>query len=153
MCGEFLKQAGYTDLYGLDGSKEMLEVARGKNLYKNSWVVLVGVDELPTDCLIQGDMAVASACLIKGHFPNTCFKQMLSCVKVGGRIAFSIRDIYLDSATDNSMNFKPTLDTLTNEGLIQLETHERYTKYKGLQFGSGHQEEGANIMIYKKLKE
>ncbi len=52
MCGEFLKQAGYTDLYGLDGSKEMLEVARGKNLYKNSWVVLVGVDELPTDCLI-----------------------------------------------------------------------------------------------------
>ncbi len=78
---------------------------------------------------------------------------MLSCVKVGGRIAFSIRDIYLDSATDNSMNFKPTLDTLTNEGLIELETHERYTKYKGLQFGSGHQEEGANIMIYKKLKE
>ena len=98
-------------------------------------------------------MAVASACMIKGHFPNTCYKQMLSCVKVGGYIAFTIRDIYLDSATDNGMDYKLTLEKLKSDGVIEMVSHERYIKYKGLQFGSGHQEEGANVMIFKKMRE
>ena len=78
---------------------------------------------------------------------------MLSCVKIGGFIAFTIRDIYLDAATDNGMNYKPTLDALIRECQIKLEVHERYVKYKGLQFGSGHQEEGANVFVYRKLKQ
>ena len=62
-------------------------------------------DTVPRDC----DLAVASAVMIKGHFPNTCFVEMLKTVKVGGYIAFTIRDIYLDEATDNGMNFKGAL--------------------------------------------
>ena len=74
MCGEYLIQAGFSDIYGIDGSKDMLEVARGKNIYKELRVQLVGVDELPVDCPKDCDLAVASACMIKGHFPNSCFK-------------------------------------------------------------------------------
>ncbi len=57
---------------------------------------------------------------------------MLSCVKVGGYIAFTIRDIYLDSETDNGMEYKPTLDKLKSDGIIEMVSHERYIKYRGL---------------------
>ena len=90
----------------------MLEVARSKKIYKELRILLVGVEELPSDCQKECDIAVASACMIKGHFPNTCFSQMLACVKVGGLIAFSIRDIYLDAQTDNGMAYKPTIEGL-----------------------------------------
>ena len=61
----------------------------------------MGSDPLPSDAPTDCDMAVASACMIKGHFPNTCYEEMLKTVKKGGFIAFTIRDIYLDAATDN----------------------------------------------------
>ena len=57
---------------------------------------------------------------------------MLSCVKVGGLIAFTIRDIYLDSGTDNGMDYKPTLDKLVSDGVIEMVSHDRYIKYRGL---------------------
>ena len=96
-------------------------------------------------------MAVASACMIKGHFPNTCFEEMLKTVKKGGFIAFTIRDIYLNSETDNGQAYNTALDLLVKEGKIAETYHSRYIKYKGLRFGSGHQEEGANIFVYRKL--
>ena len=130
----------------------MLKVAMDKGIYKQGWVVLVGVDVIPAECPTDFDLAVSSACMIKGHFPNTCFREILKTLKVGGRMAFTIRDIYLDHATDNGMNFKDALEELVERGEIKLEVHERYIKYKGLNFGSGHKEEGANILIYQKLK-
>ena len=51
--------------------------------------------------------------MIKGHFPNTCFNEMLSVVKPNGFIAFTIRNIYLAAETDNGQNYKPMLDKLS----------------------------------------
>lgn len=51
------------------------------------------------------DAVFSSACMIKGHMPNTCYEEMLKVVKPGGYILFTIRDIYLDSATDNGMDY------------------------------------------------
>ena len=116
LCGDYLHQAGYRNLYGLDGSKEMLEVAKSKNLYTDLKVLLVGIEEIQKETPRDFDLAVASACMIKGHFPNSCFKQMLSCVRIEGYIAFTIRDIYLDSATDNGMNYKSNIESLVNDG-------------------------------------
>ena len=76
---------------------------------------------------------------------------MLKSIKTGGYMAFTIRDIYIDAATDNGQAYKPTFDKLCEEGKMEQVHHCRYTKYKGLQFGSGHQEEGANIYMFRKL--
>ena len=63
---------------------------------------------------------------------------------------FSIRDIYVNPETDNGMNFAGKLAELVEQGLLIEITNVHYVKYKGLQFGSGHQEEGANVKIYQK---
>lgn len=49
---------------------------------------------------------VCSACMIVGHFPNTCYNEFLKVLKNNGLIFFTIRDIYLDEKTDNEMNYK-----------------------------------------------
>ena len=96
---------------------------------------------------------MCSACMIKGHFPNTCFDEFLKTLVPGGYFVFSIRDIYLDKATDNGMDFVGKLASLVEEKKIKFLKQIKYTKYKGLQFGSGHQEEPANIMIYQKSQD
>ncbi len=51
------------------------------------------------------DVVMCSACMIKGHFPNSCYEEFLKVLAPGGFFVFSIRDIYLDSETDNGMDF------------------------------------------------
>ena len=132
----------------------MLEIADSKGIYKWTWEVLVGVTKLPvgvqyTDFKGSGfDAVFSSACLIKGHLPNSCFEEMLQCLRPGGHMIFSIRDIYLNPETDNGMNFVGKLAELEQAGkIIHVETLH-FEKYKGLQFGSGYMQEGANVKIY-----
>ena len=110
LLGEELKKQGFTDVCGIDGSSDMLKIADSKGVYKQTWKVLVGLDQLPAEALYTGegtgfDIVVCSACMIKGHFPNSCYEEFLKVLTPGGFFVFSIRDIYLDSATDNGMDF------------------------------------------------
>ena len=113
--------------------------------------------ELPAELVYSADVAdsgydlvVSAACMIRGHFPNTCFGDMLKALRPGGHMAFTIRDIYLDPATDNGMNFPGALKKLEDDGLIEKVSCTQYVKYKGVQLGSGHKEEGANVMVFRK---
>ena len=94
------------------------------------------------------DAVFSSACMIKGHFPNTVFEEMLKCLRPGGHMVFSIRDIYLNPETDNGMNFVGKLAELEEQGKIRLVENVHFMKYEGLDFGSGYNEEGANVRIY-----
>mmetsp|Transcript_31549 Transcript_31549/g.41781 ORF Transcript_31549/g.41781 Transcript_31549/m.41781 type:complete len:84 (+) Transcript_31549:355-606(+) len=79
-----LKKAGYTNIYGIDSSAQMLEIADTKGVYRWTWEVLVGVNALPIGAKynesLEGsgfDAVFCSACLIKGHMPNSAFEEML----------------------------------------------------------------------------
>ena len=47
LMGIELKKRGFNNIYGLDGSQDMLNIAKEKGIYKESWKVLVGLDALP----------------------------------------------------------------------------------------------------------
>jgi SAM-dependent methyltransferase len=137
----------------------MLKVATDKGFYKNSWVHLVGGGPLPEDLVWKADAAdsgfdliVCSACMISGHFPNTCFAEMLKVLRPNAYMAFTIRDIYLNEETDKGMDFPVELAYLEKMRKIKKVHHTTYVKYKGVELGSGHREEGANVMIYQKLQ-
>ena len=157
LMGAELKKAGYTNVYGIDGSPDMLAIADTKGLYKWTWEVLVGTQKLPLGAVYtealdgSGFEAVfCSACMIKGHLPNSSFEEMLKVLRPGGYMIFSIRDIYMNPETDNGMGFSVKLTELEAEGkMIPIES-VHYTKYEGIQQGSGYMEEGANVKIYQK---
>ena len=54
--GAELKKVGFTNVYGLDGSPEMLTQADSKGVYKWTWEVLVGVTKLPLGALYREDL-------------------------------------------------------------------------------------------------
>ena len=117
--GVELKKVGYTNIYGIDGSPQMLEIADTKGCYKWTWEVLVGTHKLPlgavfTEVLPDSgfDAVFSSACMIKGHLPNSCFEEMLKVLRPGGHMIFSIRDIYMNPETDNGMGFSVKLTEL-----------------------------------------
>ena len=57
--------------------------------------------------------------MIKGHFTNACYEEFLKALRPGGYMAFTIRDIYLDKATDNGIDFVGKLQTLSDAGRIK----------------------------------
>jgi len=78
------------------------------------------------------DAVFCSGCLIKGHLPNSSFEEMLKCLKPGGHLIFSIRDIYRDPETDNGMGFVGKIAELEEQGkMLHVET-VHFKKYEGL---------------------
>ncbi len=118
ILGQILSDLGYSDIIGVDGSEEMLKVARArrdrlsdKPVYRDLYQHLIGVDDLVNLPQTKFDIAVCSACMIKGHFPNNCFDTFLYCLKQkDGEFIFSIREKYLDSKQDSGMNYHLALD-------------------------------------------
>ena len=78
------------------------------------------------------DVVVCSACMIKGHFTNACYEEFLKVLRPGGYMIFTIRDIYIDSKTDNGMDFAGKMKELMDSGkMIHVDT-VKFIKYKGL---------------------
>ena len=86
--GQILSDLGYSDIVGVDGSEAMLKVAKARRnsqsdraVYGELYQHLIGVDDLGSLPQTKFDVAVSSACMIKGHFPNNCFDTFLYCLK------------------------------------------------------------------------
>ena len=128
----------------------MLNVCSKKGIYKELTLCLIGSEEIK---ITQSDfdIVVCSACMIKGHLPNSCFEVFLSVLKQNSVMVFSIRDIYMNSETDSGMGYHLKLAELENSNVLKKLEHKKYTKYKGLAFGAGYQEESANIFVFEKI--
>ena len=51
------------------------------------------------------DAVFSSACMLPGHFPNTCFAEMLKVLRPGGHLLFTIRDDMMNNETDEGCDF------------------------------------------------
>lgn len=90
LVGEELKKLGYTDQDALDYSKEMLDEAQTKGVYKN----LMQAD-LSKPLQIEDNAYGAIVCcgtFTYGHVDASAFAELCRIVKPGGYICFSIRD-------------------------------------------------------------
>ena len=157
LMGQELNKAGYNVIYGLDGSGDMVAVAETKDVYKKLWEVLVGITPLPAEILYDPnqpgsgfDAIFSSACMIKGHFPNVVYEEMLKVLRPGGHIIFSIRDIYMSNETDSGQNYVGKLAELEAEKKIIPVASVPFIKYEGLDFGTGYHSEPAAVKIYQK---
>ena len=124
------------------------------------WPLLVGLDALPEEIVYEEskegsgfDAVFSSATMLPGHFPNTCYGEMLKVLRPGGVLLFSIRDDMMDPATDQGCNFVGKLDELVAAGEMQLVDSVPYKKYKGLELGDCMSETPASVKIYQKKLE
>ena len=157
--GVELKKQGYTNIAAVDGSTEMLTIANEKGCYNWTDALLIGCEPMIDELLYREgengsgfDAAFASAVMLPGHFPNTCFEEMLKVLRPGGYLIFSIRDVYFDPTTDEGCGFKPKIDELLAAGKMKLVSSTPYRKYQGLDLGPFMSENPASVKIYAKTE-
>ena len=113
MMGEILAPLGCRDLVGIDISQNMLEYARGKDVYKDlRQMELGGRLDLPTDAFAA---VVSTGVFAVGHAPPESFEELVRVTKPGGYMIFSVRtDVYVDGG------FKDKQEALESEQRWQL---------------------------------
>ena len=113
LMGLVLAPLGYRDLIGIDVSRDMLEYAREKGVYRDlRQMELGGRLDLPSDAFA---VVVAAGVFAAGHAPPESFEDLIRVTRPGGYVIFSVRtDVYLEGG------FKEKQEALQREGRWQL---------------------------------
>jgi len=130
ILGTHMKEAGFTNIEGLDGSEGMLEVCKGLNIYKKLDKCLIGLEPLPAGSNNKFDGIVSSACFIPLHFTNVVFDLAHESLKVGGLMSFAARNTYLE--LDNELQYMPKIQELIKAGKFEEVERIDFVKYKGI---------------------
>ncbi|KAL9967584.1 hypothetical protein ACROYT_G025845 [Oculina patagonica] len=96
LVGIELYQLGYTNLYALDISQEMLNEAKKKNLYKQLICAPLNDQRVPEIETGEFDALICGGTLYTGHVRSSAFVEMVRMVRIGGLICFNIRVSELD---------------------------------------------------------
>ena len=118
MMGEVLKPLGYTALFGIDLSVNMLDLAHEKDVYEDLRQMELGERlEFPDGTFAA---VVAAGVFSPGHAPPHSFDELLRVTSPGGYIIFSVR-------SDEDAGFAEKQHSLQDEGRWQsVEVTEPY---------------------------
>lgn len=96
LCGAALRELGVAPVDATDISPEMLDVARGKNIYRELFAgdILAGLDK-PADSYAG---AVSSGTFTTGHVGPEALDEVLRLVRPGGRVTLSVNALHYRSA-------------------------------------------------------
>ena len=113
IMGDVLAPLGYRDLFAIDISKNMLDFARSKGVYKElRQMELGGRLDLPTDAFAA---VVAAGVFAAGHAPPESFEELIRVSRPGGYLIFSVRtDVYVEGG------FEEKQEALEREGRWEL---------------------------------
>ncbi|XP_033122193.1 uncharacterized protein LOC117121190 isoform X2 [Anneissia japonica] len=120
VVGELAMQAGFTNIDALDGSEKCLEIARGKNVYKNLITELVGDDQLKIN---EDTYDVVTCCggFTLNHLTPTVIPEWIRITKPGGYIFNSFRHRWLNvDPTLKDGKLEKTIRRLEDEGKWKL---------------------------------
>lgn len=81
--GVELRKLGYTNLYALDISQEMLDEAKKKNVYKGITCAALTDQQIPEINTGEFDALICCGTLVQGHVHCNAFVEMIRMVKVG----------------------------------------------------------------------
>ena len=89
LLGSELAQAGFTNLEGLDLSREMLAQARGKGVYRDLREGVLGTPLEYASGTFDG--VVSAGVLTTGHAPAACLDELVRVTRPGGHVIFTLR--------------------------------------------------------------
>lgn len=111
ITGEVLEKQGYSKLYGLDLSPEMLEQAGRKKIYQGLEEMVLGEELRFPDNHFDAVLSVGTI----GLAPKESFDELIRVTRPGGVIVFSIRVIRYEQG-----GFKEKQRSLENDGKWKL---------------------------------
>ena len=127
VVGQELFKRGYKIIDGLDCCEEMLEMAKGKGVYKELFQGVMGSEDskdLGVDPN-QYDAAICIGVFSVGHVDGKGFDDLLYVLKPGGLVCFSVRD---PVPNEPRYEYQEKLIKLSNEKKWKL-VMKHYEKY------------------------
>lgn len=123
----FLKEFGFTNIDALDGSKEMLDIAKEKNLYKNYHCEML--TDKPTSLSTgEYDAVVCAGGFAKGLLQPNCIQEIIRLVCPGGVIVLCHRED-LPQTVDEYKDLPVVMGQLEEQGLWKLVDKQRILDY------------------------
>lgn len=122
--GEYLAEAGFTAIDGMDLSEEMVEVARQRGVYRT---LTADVDlNLPLASDWRAAYAVTLCCGVftLGHVKAEALKHLVAITTAGGLVLTSTRKAYY-----NDSNYQAVTDQMIADGEVELEVELRDAPY------------------------
>lgn len=127
LVGIELKKKGYTNIDALDGSQELLNIAKEKKIYNKYFVTLLGENRKSSIKSATYDVVVVCGGFAPGHLYTDSFPELIRIVKPDGYICWTMRDYSQYSERFRNANFDKGVDQLCDAGLWK-KAREPFTK-------------------------
>lgn len=132
LMGELLLNKGYKNLVAMDMSPKMLEIAKGKNIYRELHQMVLGEPlNFATDSF---DAVVSVGTFTLAHAPASSFDELVRITRAGGHIIFT-----LNIEAYQSFGFKEKMSALEADGkwkLVEASEGQQITSHGA---GKSHQ--------------
>ncbi|XP_064625147.1 methyltransferase-like protein 27 isoform X2 [Lineus longissimus] len=123
--GHELSKIGFNNLDGLDGSQEMLDKAKERNIYNRLMKVMFGPEPVPGIDTDTYDASIAIGCYIPGHCESDSMQEIIRITKPGGHAMIQISDQGLACV----VGFQETVDAHIAAKKWKLISSTRITTY------------------------
>jgi len=144
IMGEELSMRGCKIIDGLDVSKDMIDLCKSKDLYRNLFEA--ALECTPTKNIEDNayDAAISTGCYLEGHIPLETLVEVSRMVKRGGYIVYTLND------PNFKMNYIEIQGKFMKEGRLQLISMEliKYRREVTLDFDYIY----AYLVVFKVLK-
>ncbi|CAG0888329.1 unnamed protein product [Cyprideis torosa] len=129
LVAELLKEQGYNNIDGLDGSQDMLEEAKNKGVYRDITVCYVGKGvRIPIEDETY-DVLIGSGLFAPGHANPQVFPEFLRITKKGGYLLWTRRISYSELCPQLA-NINEEIERFEAEGKWrQIKPRERFPDY------------------------
>lgn len=139
LIGVQLQKLGYTTLHALDGSQEMLNEAKKKNIYKRFFCLLIDGQQISEISTGEYDALICASAFGNNHILPTALKEMCRIITKGGLLCFDIYEQHLDEWQNKLLEFQ-------SEGIFDNVMREKIPLY-----GVNDYPDKTNAFVYKVL--
>lgn len=131
MVGEKLAEAGYKNVYGLDISEKMVEIADGKDVYRAVDVLDLGQKDfqstLPNFYKNRFEFITCTGLITNHHMDENIFEQMLLSLKDKGVFVFTAQHSFMGRYW-----YQDKLEILEKLGRIKLLKSENFFDFENM---------------------
>ena len=158
LVGQELRERGHAGpIDALDGSEQMLNLARRKEVYQRTFYHIVRPNKKLPDDVISSFYDVVTVC---GSMHQTCITadciyQYINCVQINGLIVFSVRIPSTWDMFEYRVEVEKECFSLEEQGywkLVELELCKNYRKKMINRDAENEHPPGMILYCYKKLK-
>lgn len=137
IVGHLIKDAGYTNIWGLDASEKFVEMINTNGIYKGAEVMFLGrgPNTFPTKYHNKYDLVTGTGVFLAKHIPSEAFYDAHQALKVGGIFCFTLRSNLW--VTGHELGYKDVIDKLVAEKKFEYIHSATKTFWRGKEEGTG----------------